>query len=134
MLAPLRGGRADYSLMLEKYGSMNFFPCQAKSEQIGAKGVCQVILWAWAGSLAQSLTRPAWVHTPKNSSAAAAMATSPTTGRGDPFPRPVMARPPVSSAQAEVLLSLYIVSRKPFVTGKIIFYKGILGQKKLFAH
>ena len=32
------------------------------------------------------------------------MATSPTTGRGDPFPRPVMVRPPVSSAQAEVLL------------------------------
>lgn len=97
MLAPLRGGRADYSLMLEKYGNMNFFPCQAKSGQASANGT-------WEGSCAQFSARLAWVHTPRNSSAAAATATSPTTGRSDLFFLPVMACPPFSSTPAEVLL------------------------------
>ena len=51
MLAPLRGTRADYSLMLEKYGNMNFFPCQAKSGQSGPNrtwqalsGVCALVV------------------------------------------------------------------------------------------
>ena len=97
MLAPLRGGRADYSLMLEKYGNMNFFPCQAKSGQASTNGT-------WEGSWAQFSARLAWVQTPRNSSAAAATATSPTTGRSDLFFLPVMACPPFSSAPAEVLL------------------------------
>lgn len=97
MLAPLRGDRADYSLMLEKYGNMNFYPCQAKSGQASTNGT-------WEGSWAQFSARLAWVQTPKNSSAAAATATSPTTGRGDLVLFSVMERPPISSAPAEVLL------------------------------
>ena len=104
MLAPLRGDRADYSLMLEKYGNMNFYPCQAKSGQASTNGAWQAPPRAWEGSWAQFSARLAWVHTPRNSSAAAATATSPTAGRGDLVLFSVMERPPISSAPAEVLL------------------------------
>lgn len=104
MLAPLRDTRADYSLMLEKYGSMNFFPCQAKSGQSGPNRTWQALSGICAGAPVRLWARSAWVQAPQNSSAAAAMATRPTPIRGALFPRPVMAHPPVSSAPAEVLL------------------------------
>lgn len=104
MLAPLRGGRADYSLMLEKYGNMNFFPCQAKSGQSGPNRTWQALSGVCAGAPVRSWARSAWVQDPQNSSAAAAMATRPAPIRCALLPRPVMAYPPFSSAPVEVLL------------------------------